>query len=549
MKITEDYILNHHVFDAAKINVPKFDPQVIREKTKSNPEWVHFGGGNLYRCFHAKVAQELINKGELNTGVIVVKTFGEDLIKEFYNQFDNRSLTVTMQADGRFEKDLVASTAEALYFHQTNNHDVLRLIDIFENKSLKLVTLTITEKGYTLKGSTGHLVKEVVQDIQSGPNIVKLQSTMAKLTYLLFRRFTVGALPIAVVSTDNFSHNGDRLKAAVLEIANGWLQQGFVTKAFIEYLEKGDHVSFPFTMIDRITPLPDKDIAKKLEDEGIEDMIPYTTANQGKRLAAFVNTEEVHYLVMEDHFPNGRPPFEKANGALMGDRETVNKADLMKVCTCLNPLHTTLAIYGCLFGFNRIYEAVQDKDLLQLIEQIGLVEGLSVVDHPGIINPEIFIKEVIYKRLMNPNIPDTPQRIATDTSQKVGIRFGETIKSYVTTKDKDVRALYFIPLAIAAWCRYLMGVDDNGQSFTPSPDPLYEELYTHISEVTLACDMDVHTVLHPILSNKEIFPVDLEEIGLSERIENYFARMITGTHAVRRVLREELASHAVNVNK
>ena len=549
MKITENYLSKRSTFDAMKINVPKFDPEIVRKKTETNPEWVHFGGGNLYRCFHAKVAQDLINAGEWSTGIIVVKTFGENIIQDFYHHLDYRSLTVTMKEDGSFDKELIASTAEALYFHESNRYDVQRLVNVFKNESLKLVTLTITEKAYAIKDSTGNLLKKIAQDIQSGPNFAKLQTTITKLTYLLVERFHAGAFPLAVVSTDNFSHNGDRLKAAVLEVACGWLEQGFVTKKFIEYLDKGKQVSFPFTMIDRITPLPNVDIAKKLEEEGIEDMMPYTVGNQGKELAAFVNTEEVHYLVIEDDFPNGRPAFEKADGVLMGNRETVNNADLMKVCTCLNPLHTTLAIFGCLLGFDRIYKEVQDADLLKLIEQIGFVEGLPVVKNPGIINPDTFIKEVIYKRFMNPNIPDTPQRIASDTSQKVGIRFGETLKAYVSTKDKEVETLHFIPLTIAAWCRYLMAIDDNGEPFTPSPDPLYEELHAYVSTFTLGETVDVHSALHPILSNKEIFSVNLEEIGLSERIEQYFARMITGPHAVRQVLQEELSAHAIEVNK
>lgn len=77
----------------------------MRQKTQKNPEWVHFGGGNLYRCFHGQVAQDLLNAGELETGIILVETFGEDMIDELYHGFDNRSLTVVMKSDGTFEKN------------------------------------------------------------------------------------------------------------------------------------------------------------------------------------------------------------------------------------------------------------------------------------------------------------------------------------------------------------------------------------------------------------------------------------------------------------
>ena len=131
---------------------------------------------------------------------------------------------------------------------------------------------------------------------------------------------------------------------------------------------------------------------------------------------------------MEDRFPNGRPRFEKA-GVFLTDRATVDKADTMKVTTCLNPLHTALAIMGCLLGYRSIAEEMKDPDLSLLVSEIGYNEGLPVVESPGIIDPKTFLEEVVTVRFSNPNIPDIPQRIATDTSQKVAIRYGETIKN------------------------------------------------------------------------------------------------------------------------
>lgn len=551
MKITDDYLSNQVEFQRRQIRVPKYDDKIIRKATQENPEWVHFGGGNLYRCFHAHVAQDLLDSGEMRTGIVVVETFGQDLINEVYHDLNNRSLTVTMKADGSFAKELVASTAEALYFHRSSPTDVSRLVEIFKSPSLKLVSLTITEKGYAIKDSSGILLAQTASDIEKGPIFEKLENTMAKLAYLLYSRFLEGRLPIAMVSTDNFSQNGDRLKEAVLEVAKGWEKAGHIDADFVDYLELGDKVSFPCSMIDRITPLPNKIIAEALEAENIEGMLPFISKSQKTSLAAFVNTEEVHYLAIEDNFPNGRPAFENAEGVFLGNRDTIIKADLMKVCTCLNPLHTTLAIFGCLLGFDRIFQEIQDKDLLNLIEQIGFIEGLPVVEDPKIINPEIYMNEVIYKRFANPNIPDTPQRIATDTSQKIGIRFGESLKAYVESADKDVTKLHFIPLTIAAWCRYLMAIDDQGNYFEPSPDPLYDELHQQVSGFKLGeVDEDmIHQALKVILSNKSIFGLDLYAIGLGEKIEQYFARLIAKPNAVRFVLQEELMKHAKEKGK
>ncbi len=95
--------------------------------------------------------------------------------------------------------------------------------------------------------------------------------------------------------------------------------------------------------------------------------------------------------------------------------------------TCLNPLHTALAVNGSLLGFNSIAKEVSDKDMLNLIKQIGYVEGLPVVTDPKVINPKTFIDQLVNKRLPNPYIPDMPQRIAADTSQKLSVRYGVTI--------------------------------------------------------------------------------------------------------------------------
>ena len=198
-----------------------------------------------------------------------------------------------------------------------------------------------------------------------------------------------------------------------------------------------------------------------------------SVTSSGTHIAPFVNAEESEYLVIEDDFPNGRPALEKA-GFLFTNRDTVNKVERMKVCTCLNPLHTALAIYGCLLGYQKISEEMKDPELLELVRRIGYQEGLPVVEDPVVMEPKAFLDTVLNVRLPNPFMPDTPQRIATDTSQKLAIRFGETIKAYLASDTLDVRNLKLIPLVFAGWLRYLMAVDDTGAAFTPSPDPMME---------------------------------------------------------------------------
>jgi fructuronate reductase len=279
-------------------------------------------------------------------------------------------------------------------------------------------------------------------------------------------------------------------------------------------------------------------VEKALAEAGLEDL-GITVTSKGGYTAAFVNAEKPQYLVIEDRFPNGRPPLEKA-GVYMTDRDTVNNVEKMKVMTCLNPLHTALAVYGCLLGYDTIAAEMRDPELKALVEKIGYDEGMPVVVDPGIIKPMDFIHEVIDRRFPNPYMPDTPQRIALDTSQKVPIRFGETIRSYAARPDLDVTTLTFIPLAIAGWLRYLLAVDDEGKPMTCSSDPMLETLQGQLSGVELGKPESLGDQLRPILSNAVLFGSDLVELGLSEKIEGMVREMLAGPGAVRGTLKKYL---------
>lgn len=537
VKITDDWIKKKQAFDQAMIDCPTVDLPKMRKETKKNPQWVHFGCGNLYRCFHAKIAQNLLNKERLSSGIIVADTFNQALIKQ-YEINDNRTLSVILKSDGTTKRELLASTAEAYFFHPSEPTAVQRMIEIFQQPSLQMVTVTITEKGYAVKGSDGKLTEATKLDIEHGPIFDELQTSMGKMAFLLYQRYQIGQYPLALVSTDNFSHNGQRFKESILAVANGWVEKAIVEKEFVDYLENQRLISFPFSMIDRITPLPSQQIAESLEAAGIQGM----KFKKGAAFAPFVNTEETHYLVIEDTFPNGRPPLEKA-GVYLTDRETVNKADLMKVCSCLNPLHTALAIFGCLLEYQYIWEEMEDNDLLELVKEIGYNESLPVVADPHIIHPRNFLDEVIHKRFVNRAIPDTPQRIVADTSQKLAIRYGETIKAYMNSTSLDTKELHFIPLTIAAWCRYLLGVNDSGEEMLLSPDPLLEELQNQLKDIRLGNQMDHSAIrknLKPILSNEQIFGVNLYESLIGQKVEEFFFRLVRGNGAVRQTLSEEL---------
>ncbi|MCX8127552.1 MAG: mannitol dehydrogenase family protein [Synergistetes bacterium] len=515
-------------------SLPKFDIERVRERTLKAPKLIHFGAGNIFRGFIAGIVQNMIESGKEDTGVIGVELFDYEIIDKIYYPYDNLCIAITINSDGTLEKKVVGSIVcgfkgDPLY------EDWNSLKEMFRSPSLQIVSLTITEKGYNLEDQEGKLYPIVLEDMKNGPVMPK--SSMGKVTSLLYERFKAGRLPVAMLSLDNFSKNGEKLYSSVYKIAEEWVKGKMVEEAFLNYINK--EVAFPWSMIDKIVPRPSEVIKKHLEGLGLVDMDICVT-DKKTFIAPFVNMERAQYLVIEDSFPNGRPALEGSDrNVFLTDRETVEKSERMKVTACLNPLHTSLAVFGCLLGYKTIADEMKDPLLAKLVEGVG-EEGMKVVVDPKIISPKSFLEEVIKERLPNPYMPDTPQRIATDTSQKVPIRFGETIRSYHERLDLDVKELKYIPLVIAGWCRYLMGIDDEGKRMELSPDPLLEALRGYVSSVKFGDPDSVKDALKPILSSPQLFRVNLYEVGLGKKIEGYFKKMISGPGAVKKTLEEVL---------
>lgn len=536
MKLNIENLNDKNFWENADIEVPKYNINDIRKNTAEKPTWIHFGAGNIFRGFIAAVADRLLNDSIIDTGIIAVDThaFGRDddydMINKVYKPFDNLTLLASIKSNGDIDKKIIGSITDILHADFINNYDALK--KIFISSSLQIVSFTITEKGYSIKDLNGNYTSIVEEDINNEPK--KAKNIMSIIAAMLLERYKNGAFPIAMLSVDNCSNNGDKLKSSIVEISREWVKRGYADNGFVEYLEDSKKVSFPLSMVDKITPRPSEIIEKKLEYIGLEEMSLFKVGHNN--MAPFVNAESVGYLVVEDLFPNGRAKFEKAN-VYVTDRITVQTVEKMKVTTCLNPLHTALAIFGCLLNYNFIYEEMRNPSLKKLVEKIGYDEGMKVVADPKILNPKDFIKEVIEERLVNPYIPDSPKRIATDTSQKIPIRYGETLKSYVKNR-LDISSLVGIPLTIAAWLRYLMGIDDNGKTMEISPDPMLEELQKHIKNIKFKNKETIGNNLKPILSNKIIFAVDLydEKINLGKKIESYFSEMISKENAVKECL-------------
>ena len=530
MKLTMAGIKDREAWEKAGIQLPGYDVEEVSEKARKSPRWVHFGIGNIFRVFIGGIADGLLEEGALDRGLTCVETFDYDVVDKIYAPYDNLGLSVILHGDGTRDYKVLGALAEAVKAQSSNEKQWNRLKEIFAAPSLQLVSFTITEKGYALQKADGTWFPFVEADIKNGP--AKATGAMAVLTAMLYERYQAGKYPLALVSMDNCSQNGARLRQSVLTMAEEWKKAGYVDDGFLAYVSDEKTIAFPWTMIDKITPRPSEQIAVDLEALGVEDMQPVITAKK-TYIAPFVNAEKPQYLVIEDSFPNGRPALEKGFGVYMADRKTVNLAERMKVTVCLNPVHSATGPLGVALGYELFAHMLNtDADMMKMARMVAYDEGLPVVQDPGILSPQAFVDELFNDRFPNEYLGDTNLRLAVDVSQMVGIRFGETIKAYVE-KYGDASRLTALPLGIAGWLRYMLAVDDAGKKYELAPDPMNEEIQEQLKNIVVGQPETFTDQLRPILSNERLFFIDLYKAGVGEKVENMFREMIAGPGAIK----------------
>ncbi len=529
MRLTYAGLKEKGFWEKAGIALPSYHVEEAARKAVAQPRWVHFGIGNIFRVFPGGIADDLLEQGALDRGLTCVETFDYEIVDKIYRPCDNLALSVILKKDGTREIRVLGSLAEAVRADYADPAAWKRMKEIFRSADLQLVSFTITEKGYALTGTDGAFLPLARADIENGPE--KASSAMGILTSMLWTRYLCGTLPLALVSMDNCSENGSLLQRSVMTMAEAWRARGAVEEEFLAYLRDSRKVSFPWTMIDKITPRPSPEIAGELERLGLEGMQPLTTAKR-TYIAPFVNAEKPQYLVIEDSFPNGRPALEKGPGVYMTDRATVRKAERMKVTACLNPVHSAVGPIGVVWGVELFADLLDDPALMKMAKTVAYQEGMPMIEDPGILSPQAFTDELFAERFPNKSLGDTNLRLCTDESQGVGVRFGETVKACVARYGSAER-LTAVPLGIAGWLRYLMGVDDSGKPYELAPDPLAEELHGKLAGVAWGEPGSLKDQLRSILSNESIFFTDLYAAGIGEKIEGMLREMISGPGSCR----------------
>jgi fructuronate reductase len=389
---------------------PAYDPAATRIGI------VHIGTGAFHRVHQAMYVDDLLaaHPDWAICGVSLHSTEVRDALRP-----QDGLYTVALLSDQPALR-VVGAIRELLCARDEQLAVLARLAD----PAVRLVTLTITEKGYCLAGEDLDLSHvDILHDLAAPQSP---RSAIGFLTAALDTRRTRGIEPFTVLSCDNLAANGHRLRRAVLQFAQ---QMDAGLAAWI-----AEHVAFPCSMVDSITPATDAALRERVAGAlGCTDAWP-------------VQREAFTQWVIEDRFCNARPPFEQAGATLSHDIAGYDRAKLR----LLNGAHSTLAYLGALLGLETVRDAMHTAPLARFVEQLMRRSIAPVIALPAGLDADAYI-DAILDRFRNPAVRHQLLQIAWDGSQKLPVRLLGTIAEALH-QGRDISALC---LAIAAWMRFV----------------------------------------------------------------------------------------------
>jgi mannitol 2-dehydrogenase len=370
---------------------------------------VHFGVGGFHRAHQAMYHDRLMNAGEaLDWGICGVGVMPADRrMQEALDAQDGLYTLIVKHPDGTYEPRVIGSITEYLFAAD----DSKAVIEKLAAESTRIVSLTITEGGYTLDNVTFGLISEALQ-----------------------RRRERGVGAFTVMSCDNLPGNGDLTRRVFTDFAR------------LRDPELGDwverEVAFPNSMVDRITPVTtDADIAVLRERFGLVDRWP-------------VVCEPFTQWVLEDAFSAGRPPYEDAGVQLVGD---VEPYELMKL-RLLNASHQALCYFGYLCGYRLVHEAAQDPLFQTFLRGYMDEEGTpSLAPVPGVDLDDY--KRTLIERFSNPEVRDTIARLCAESSDRIPKWLLPVVRHQLAAGGEIKRSA----AVVASWARYAEGVDEQGE--------------------------------------------------------------------------------------
>ncbi|HET6607540.1 MAG TPA: mannitol dehydrogenase family protein [Rhodopila sp.] len=438
------------------------------------PGIIHLGLGAFVRAHMAVYTDDVLAIEPQDWGIVGISLLRPDQRDHLTPQ---DGLYTTLQRDGSGIRAAIVGCVRSVLVAP---EDPGAVIAAMAAPGCRIVSLTVTEKGYCHDPAAGRL-DEAHPDIRHDlANPAAPRTAVGLITAALDRRRAAGLAPFTALCCDNLPHNGRLLAGLVQDFA---ALRGGSLAAWI-----GEHGAFPSTMVDRIVPATTQaDRSDALKATGLIDAAP-------------VSHEPFRQWVIEDHFVDGaRPAWEKAGAELVGD---VTPFEHMKL-RLLNAVHSALAYLGYLSGKETIADAVGDPSLRAYAEALWTEEIIPVVPPPPGVSLHAYANALM-TRFANPAVRHRTWQIAMDGSQKLPQRLLGTVRERLARGQPIPR----LALAIAAWIRYVGGVDEGGQPIDVR-DPLASELKSIQAslgaEARVRAVLDVEAVFGTDLPRSEAF--------------------------------------------
>ncbi len=452
-------------------------PRLVRKGPAPKVGIVHLGPGAFFRAFVATFTHDSMERAGGDWGILAVSLRSRSALDQLGPQ-GGVFTSVRLSQDARSAREIGAISRVMVA-----PENPLAVIKAMADPAVKIVSLTITEKGYCFDPTTGHLDLEhadIVHDL-ANPNAPK--SAAGLIVGALAQRRALGLNGLTVLSCDNLPDNGALTRHVILGFAKA------IDHDLANWIDQ--MATFPSTMVDRITPATtSEDIKSIVQQEGYYD--PASVTHEGFR-----------QWVIEDNFAWDRPAWDKVGAQFVTDVAAHEKMKLR----CLNGTHSTLAYLGYLAGHETVSNCVEDPSFAQLCQLLWRNEIIPTLTPPEGEDMAAYCDKLL-RRYANPSIRHRTWQIAMDGSQKLPQRILATIEDNLTA-GRVPRGLC---LSVAGWMRYVGGIDENGSAIDVR-DPLAERLQRLASdnEDPVGALLSVKEVFSDSLSRNALFSVAVTE--------------------------------------
>jgi fructuronate reductase len=447
---------------AGGIQRPAYDRRVVTRGI------VHLGVGAFHRAHQAVYTDDVLAQ-DPHWGIVAASLRSPDTYDALQPQDGLYTLSVRSQ-EGEALRVVGSILRIIVAPHETED-----LLDVMADPQTRIVTLTVTEKGYCHDPATGALNEahpDIVHDLAYSMNP---KSAPGFIIEALRRRRMNGVPPFTVLTCDNLPSNGRTVKRVLTRLAE------LVDPELGQFV--ADEVSCPSTMVDRIVPATsDQDRERIAEALGVTDAWP-------------VVTEPFTQWVIEDRFPQGRPAWEAAGAEFVSDVEPYEHMKLR----LLNGSHSTLAYLGYLAGYETVADTMADEAFVRLIRGLMDEEVTPTLHMPAGADLEAY-KNALIERFKNPALKHRTWQIAMDGSQKLPQRLLGAIRDRL----RGGASIGRLSLGVAAWMRYVTGTDEKGAAIDIR-DPMTARLQDVVSHAEGSAEM----LARGLFGIREIFGDDL----------------------------------------